>query len=48
MNDDELVDDPGLYRRLVGKLVYFIITWSDSSYAISVVNQYLTAPWISH
>ena len=39
---------PGRYRRLVGKLNYFTITWPDISFPISVVSQFLQSPCDSH
>ena len=38
------LSNPSLYRRLVGSLVYFIVTRPDISYAIHQVSQYLSAP----
>ncbi|XP_019053482.1 PREDICTED: uncharacterized protein LOC109114769 [Nelumbo nucifera] len=36
--------DPGRYRRLVGKLNYLTNTRPDISFAISVVNQFMSNP----
>jgi hypothetical protein len=47
-NEGELFEDPGRYRRLVGKLTYLTITRPDISYAMSVVSQFLEAPRVSH
>lgn len=33
--------DPGIYRRLVGKLIYLTVTRSDVSFAVSVVSQFM-------
>ena len=38
------LSNPSLYRRLVGNLVYLIVTRLDISYAIHQVSQYLFAP----
>jgi hypothetical protein len=48
-DEGELCEDPGRYRRLVGKLNYLtIITKPDISYTVSVVNQFLEAHQVSH
>jgi transposase InsO family protein len=47
-DEGELFEDPGRYRRLVGKLNYLTITRPDISYAVSVVSQFLEAPRVSH
>ena len=39
---------PGRYRRLVGKLNYLTITWSDISFPVSAVSQFLQSPCGSH
>ncbi|XP_070014867.1 secreted RxLR effector protein 161-like [Nicotiana sylvestris] len=44
----EPLNDPGRYRRLVGKLNYLTITRSDISFAVSVVSQFLRAPCKDH
>ena len=44
----EPLRDPGRYRRLVGKLNYFSITWPDISFHVSVVSQFLQSPCDSH
>jgi hypothetical protein len=37
-DEGELFEDPGRYRRLVGKLNYLTITRPNISYAVSVVS----------
>ena len=44
----EIFDDPGRYRRLVGKLNYLTITRPDISFAVSVVSQFMQNPRIPH
>ena len=43
-----LLEDAGLYRRLVGKLIYLIVTRPDIAYAVSVLSQFMQAPCMVH
>ena len=45
---EEPLQDPRRYRRLVGKLNYLIITWPDISFPVSVISQFLQSPCNSH
>jgi hypothetical protein len=47
-DEGELLENPGRYSCLVGKLNYLTITRLDISYAVSVVSQFLEAPRVSH
>jgi uncharacterized membrane protein YgcG len=47
-DEGDFIDDPDIYRRLVGKLIYLTITRPDISYAVSVVSQFMTNPRVPH
>ena len=44
----EVFEEPGRYRRLVGKLNYLTITRPDISFAVSVVSQFMQKPLVPH
>lgn len=43
-NEGDLLDNPTLYRQLVGSLIYLTITRPDMSYAIHIVKKFVQAP----
>ena len=47
-NATALLEDAGLYCRLVGKLIFVIVTRPDISYAVSVLSQFMQAPCTIH
>ncbi|KAK2972307.1 hypothetical protein RJ640_014365 [Escallonia rubra] len=47
-DDDDRLDDPEKYRRLVGKLNYLIVTRPDIAYAVSTVSQFMSEPTVKH
>ena len=44
----EPLQDPGRYRRHVGKLNYLTITRPDVSFPVNVVSQFLQSPCDGH
>lgn len=46
--DGELLQDVGLYRRIVGRLMYLTITRPDIAFAVNKLCQYSSAPRSSH
>ena len=47
-NATALLEDAGIYRRLVGKLIFLTVTRPDISYAVSILSQFMQAPRIIH
>ena len=47
-DQEELLQDPGRYRQLIGKLNYLTITRSDISFHVSVVSQFVQSLYDSH
>ena len=43
-----LIEDIGLYQRLVGRLIYFTITRSDISYVVGLISQFMHFPKTIH
>ena len=43
-DEGDLLDDPTLYRRLVGSLIYLTTTRHDISYAVHQASQFMTSP----
>ncbi|XP_020987665.1 uncharacterized mitochondrial protein AtMg00810-like [Arachis duranensis] len=46
--DGIVLDNPTLYRQLVGKLIYLTITRPDIAYPVHVLSQFLSAPRTTH
>lgn len=47
-NDDALIDDLSLYRRLISKLLHLTITHLDISYSVQCLSQFMQSPKQSH
>ncbi|XP_020249272.1 uncharacterized protein LOC109826663 [Asparagus officinalis] len=46
--EGELFSEPEKYRRLVGRLVYLMITRPELSYSVHVLAQFMSSPMIDH
>lgn len=46
--DDAPLPDAGIYKRLVGRLVYLTITRPVICYAVQVLSQFMHDPKVSH
>ncbi|XP_062162136.1 uncharacterized mitochondrial protein AtMg00810-like [Alnus glutinosa] len=47
-SDGVSLEDPLVYRRLVGRLLYLTITWPDISYAVQKLSQFMAHPRQTH
>ncbi|KAL5562467.1 hypothetical protein UlMin_032214 [Ulmus minor] len=48
ISDEADLPDVGMYRRLIGKLLYLTLTRPDISYAVGQLSQFLSTPKASH
>ncbi|CAM8911602.1 unnamed protein product [Rhodiola kirilowii] len=44
----QVIEDPMVYRKLVGKLIYLTITWPDLSHSVHILSQFMSAPTADH
>lgn len=47
-DDADPFNDPGRYKRLVVKLNYLTVTRPYTTYAISIISQFMCVPTVKH
>ncbi|XP_074363496.1 uncharacterized protein LOC141704047 [Apium graveolens] len=48
LENGKLLSDPASYRRLVGRLIYLIVTCSDLAYSVHILSQFMQEPRTEH
>ena len=48
LDDSALLDNPGAYRRLVGRLIYLTITRPEICYSVHILSQFMNQPRHGH
>ena len=46
--ESELLDDPTMYKRPIGRLLYLTITRPNISYLVNRLSQFLSKPRVPH
>lgn len=46
LEDEKPLEDIGQFQKLVGKLIYLIITGYDISFAVSTLRQFMHSPYM--
>lgn len=46
--NDKLLDDTGVYKKLVGRLLYLTMTRPDIAFAVQLLSQFMHSPKTSH
>ena len=47
-NDSHTLDDPGRYRRLIGKLIYLTVIRPDITFVVGVLSRFIHQPRETH
>ena len=48
MDDGPPLDDPSVFRWIVGSFLYLTMTWPDISHAVHTVSQFVSNPYKPH
>ena len=47
-NVGEVLEDPKMYKKIVGILIYATLTWPDMSHDVGVLSQFIQVPRKPH
>ena len=47
-SDDDVLDDPSTYRKLIGRLLYLTISRPNIVFVVKTISQFLVKPYKSH